>query len=164
LKGSLRAVEIAERIGSGITWLAMIHTLRARILIFRGDVAEARTVIENLRSLLASAKVNDPNACMNRCDDVFLRMVELSLEPTDDYRWGKLLDEAKRAPLAPYEILELLEGRARNAVRRNETAYAHQILLEALNLAEKSAVAYADRIGRRLRDLQVVHGASEQAS
>ena len=121
LKGSLRAAEIAERIGCGITWSAMVHTLRARILIFRSDVAEARTVVENLRSLLASAKVNDPNACMNRVDDVFLRMVELSLEPTDDDRWGKLLEEAKRAPLAPYEIIELFEGRALNAVAEMST-------------------------------------------
>jgi len=101
---------------------------------------------------------------INPCDDVFLRMVELSLEPRDDYRWGKLIDEAEDVPLQAYEIVELIEGRARNAARRNDFAHAHRILVEALDLAQKSAPHVADRVGRSLRDLQVVHGASEQAS
>jgi hypothetical protein len=95
---------------------------------------------------------------------VFLRMVELSLEPCDDYRWGKLLDEARRLPLQPHEIVELLEGRARNAVRRNELGYAAQILAEARDLAKTSATTVLDRVGRNLRDLQLVPRASEQAS
>jgi eukaryotic-like serine/threonine-protein kinase len=164
LKHTLRAVEISERIGVGITWVAMIYTLRSRIHVYRGDVAEARTVVENLRAMLASAKVNDPDACINRGDDVFLRMVELSLEPCDDYRWGKLLEEARRLPLQPHEIVELLEGRARNAVRRNELGYAAQILAEARDLAKSSATTVVDRVGRNLRGLQVVPRASEQAS
>jgi tetratricopeptide (TPR) repeat protein len=164
LKHTLRAIEIGERIGSGITWVAMTHTLRGRIHIYRGDIAEARTVVENLRALLASAKVNDPDARMNRSDDIFLRMVEMSLEPSDDYRWGRLLEEASRVPLQPYEIVELLEGRARNALRLNRVADAEQILVEAVDLAKGSATAVADRAGRNLRNLQVGHRASEQAS
>jgi tetratricopeptide (TPR) repeat protein len=164
LKHTLRAVEISERIGCGITWVAMTYTLRCRIQVYRGDVVEARTGVETLRALLASAKVNDPDASMNRGDDVFLRMVELSLEPCDDYRWGKLLEEAKRVPLQPHEIVELLEARARNAIRRNEFGHAEQVLLEALDLAQRSATNVTDRVGRSLRSLQVVDRASEQAS
>ena len=164
LKHTLRAMEIAERIGSGITLVAMAHTLCGRIQIYRGAIAEARNVVETLRALLASAKVNNPDADMSRADDIFLRMVELSLEPSNDYRWGKLIDEATRVPLQPYEIVELLEARARNAARQNQLARAEQLLGEALELAKKSATAVAGRVGRSLRDLQVAHGASEQAS
>ena len=164
LKHTLRAVEIGERIGFGITSVAMTHTLRGRIQIYRGDTAEARVVVETLRALLASAKVNDPEACMTRGDDIFLRMVELSLELSDDYRWGKLVDEANRIPMAPYEMVELLEGRARNAARRNEFAHAEQIFGEALDLAQKSATVVAGRVARSLRDLQSAHSASEKAS
>jgi len=164
LKHTLRAVEISERIGAGITWVAMTYTLQGRIQIYRGNLAEARAIVETLRALLASAKVNDPNAVMNRGDDILLRMVELSLETSDDYRWAKLLEEAKRVPLQTYEIVELLEARARNAVRRGEFANAEKLLVEALELAHKSATAVADRVDRSLRTLQVAHGASEQAS
>ena len=164
LKHTMRAIEIGERIGSGLTWVAMTHTLRGRIQIYRRNVAEARAIVENLRALLASAKVNDPNAQMNRGDDILLRMIELSLEPSDDYRWSKLLDEAKRAPLQPYEIVELLEGRARNSEIRGDYAQAEQFLVEALDLAQKSATAVADRVGRGLRGLQLAHCTSEQAS
>jgi tetratricopeptide (TPR) repeat protein len=164
LSHTQRALEIGERIGTGITWMAMTHTLRGRIQVYRGNTAEARMIVENLRALLASAKVNDPDACMSRGDDVFLRMVEMSLEPTDDYRWGKLLDEAKRVPLQHFEIVELLEGRARNAARRQEPAYAAQIFAEALELANKSATAVAERVGRSMGGLHLPHHASEQAS
>jgi tetratricopeptide (TPR) repeat protein len=164
IKHTLRAVEISERIGAGITWMAMTYTLRGRIQIYRRNVAEARTIVETLRALLASAKVNDPNARMNRGDDVLLRMIELSLEPTEDYRWLRLLEEAKRIPLQPYEIVELLEGRARNAELRGDFAAAEQILAEALDFARRSATAVADRVGRGLQSLLVAHGASEQAS
>ena len=135
----------------------MTYTLRGRIQIYRGNIAEARTIVETLRALLASAKVKDPNARMNRGDDVLLRMVELSLEPSEDYRWGKLHRRSRAAlQLQPYEIVELLEGRARNAARRNDFAQAEQIFVEAFDLAQKSATAVADRVGRSLRDLQVV--------
>jgi tetratricopeptide (TPR) repeat protein len=164
LSHTLRAIEIGERIGSGITWVAMTHTLRARIQIYRNDIVEARLVVENLRALLASAKVNDPDARMNRGDDIFLRMVEMSLEPSEDYRWARLLEEAHRVPLQPYEIVELLEGRARNAARLQRLALAEQILVQAVDLAKTSATAVADRVASNLRNLQVVHGASEQAS
>ncbi|MET0594981.1 MAG: protein kinase [Polyangiaceae bacterium] len=164
LRHTLRAIEIAERIGAGITWMAMTYTLRGRIQIYRRNVAETRTIVETLRALLASAKVNDPNAYMNRGDDVLLRMVELSLEPTEDYRWLRLLDEAERIPLQPYEIVEILEARARNAERRGDLAAAEQILVEALELARKSATSVADRVGRGLQSLLVAHRASEQAS
>jgi tetratricopeptide (TPR) repeat protein len=164
LKHTLRAIEIGERIGAGITWLAMTYTLRGRIHIYRGNLAEAGSIVETLRALLASAKVNDPNAVMNRGDDILLRMVELSLETHEDYRWGKLLDEAKRIPLQPYEIVELLEARARNAAQRREYAQAEQLLVEALDLARRSATAVAGRVEKGLRALQVAHGASEQAS
>jgi tetratricopeptide (TPR) repeat protein len=164
IKHTLRAVEISERIGAGITWVAMTYTLRGRIQIYRRNVAEARTIVETLRALLASAKVNDPNARMNRGDDVLLRMIELSLEPTEDYRWIRLLDEAKRIPLQPYEIVELLEGRARNAERGGDFAAAERILAEALELARRSATAVADRVDRSLRSLLGATGASERAS
>jgi tetratricopeptide (TPR) repeat protein len=164
LKHTLRAIEIGERIGAGITWLAMTYTLRGRIQIYRGNPAEARSVVETLRALLASAKVNDPNAVMNRGDDILLRMVELSLEAHEDYRWAKLLDEAKRVPLQPYEIVELLEARARNAERCGEYAQAEQLLVEASDLARRSATAVAGRVEKSLRALQVVQGASDQAS
>jgi tetratricopeptide (TPR) repeat protein len=164
IKHTLRAVEISERIGAGITWVAMTYTLRGRIQIYRRNVAEARTIVETLRALLASAKVNDPNARMNRGDDVLLRMIELSLEPTEDYRWIRLLDEAKRIPLQPYEIVELLEGRARNAERGGDFAGAERILAEALELARRSATAVADRVDRSLRSLLGARGASERAS
>ena len=164
LKHTLRAVEIGERIGSGITWVAMTYTLRGRIQIYRRNVAEARAIVEKLRGLLASAKVNDPNAVINRGDDILLRMVELSLEPTEDYRWARLLDEAKRVPLQAYEIVELLEGRARNAEQRGDYAHGEQLLIEALHLSERSATAVAGRVGRSLQGLQVTLRASEQAS
>jgi tetratricopeptide (TPR) repeat protein len=164
LKHTLQAVEVVERIGAGITWVGMTYTLRGRIQIYRGNVAETRTIVDTVRALLASAKVNDPNAVMNRGDDILLRMLELSLEPHDDYRWGKLLEEAKRLPSQPYEIVELLEGRARNAEQRGEYPRAEDILIEALDLARHSATAVSGRVERSLRALQVAHGASSQAS
>jgi hypothetical protein len=91
-------------------------------------------------------------------------MVELSLEAHEDYRWAKLLDEAKRVPLQPYEIVELLEARARNAERCGEYAQAEQLLVEASDLARRSATAVAGRVEKSLRALQVVQGASDQAS
>jgi tetratricopeptide (TPR) repeat protein len=164
LKHTLRAVEISDRIGAGITWVAMTYTLRGRIQIYRGNMAEARTIVETLRASLASAKVNDPNAVMTRGDDILLRMVELALEPSEDYRWSKLLDEAKRVPLQPYEIVELLEARARNAERRADYPLAETVLVEALELAKRSATTVAGRVEKSLHALQVGHGASEQAS
>jgi eukaryotic-like serine/threonine-protein kinase len=164
LRHTLRAVEISERIGAGITWVAMTYTLRGRIQLYQGNFTESRTIVETLRALLASAKVNDPNACMNRGDDVLLRMVELSLEPSEDYRWSRLLDEAKRVPLQAYEIVELLEGRARNAERKAQYAHAEQVLVEALDLAKRSASAVVERVERSLRRVQVAHCAAEQAS
>lgn len=163
IKHTLRAVEISERTGAGITWMAMTYTLRGRIQIYRRNVAEARTIVETLRALLASAKVNDPGARMNRGDDVLLRMIELSLDPSEDYRWMRLLEEAKRIPLQPYELVELLEGRARNAERLGNFEAARQILGEALELARRSATAVADRVERGLQNLVVAH-TSEQAS
>ncbi|HMI85066.1 MAG TPA: protein kinase [Polyangiaceae bacterium] len=164
LTHTLRAVEISERIGSGITWVAMTYTLRGRIQTYRRNFVEARTIVETLRALLASAKVNDPNAVMNRGDDILLRMVELSLEPSEDYRWARLVDEAKRVPLQTYELVELLEGRARNAETRGDYRHAEKLLIEALELAQRSATAVADRVTRGLRVLQLAHCASEQAS
>ena len=42
-----------------------------------------------------------------------LRMVELSVRPSDDAAWDDLFEYAKHAPSQPYEMVELYEARAR---------------------------------------------------
>ncbi|HEX9297005.1 MAG TPA: hypothetical protein VF881_14275, partial [Polyangiaceae bacterium] len=99
------------------------------------------------------ATKSDRDARMNPGDEVLLRMVDLATRASDDASWQGLAEEAERARLQPYELVELLEARARAAHARGERARARAFLEEALAIAQRSASSVADRVARTLGQL-----------
>jgi tetratricopeptide (TPR) repeat protein len=147
-----RAVDLCERIGSGVSYLGITLTLLARIELYRGNTTEAGALAERVRSLLSKAAVTDANARMTPGDEVLLRMVELSVRGGDESAWESLFEFAKNAPSQPYELVELLESRARAVAEGGAPERARALLQEALDLAQRSAVSVAGRVARNLAD------------
>ncbi|HEY3594259.1 MAG TPA: protein kinase, partial [Polyangiaceae bacterium] len=79
-----RAVDLCDRIGSGVSYLGITTTLLARIELYRGNTGEAAALAARVRDALAKAAVSDPNARMTPGDEVLLRMVELSVRSGDE--------------------------------------------------------------------------------
>jgi len=147
-----RAVDLCERIGSGVSYLGITLTLLARIELYRGNATEAGAIAERVRSALSKAAVTDPNARMTPGDEVLLRMVELSVRGGDESAWDNLFEFAKNAPSQPYELVELLEARARAVAEGGAPERARALLQDALDLAQRSAVSVAGRVARNLAD------------
>jgi hypothetical protein len=103
-----------------------------------------------VRTLLSKAAVSDPNARMTPGDEVLLRMVELSVRAGDESAWDNLFEFAKNAPSQPYELVELLEARARAVAEGGAPERGRALLEEALDLAQRSAVSVAGRVARNL--------------
>jgi tetratricopeptide (TPR) repeat protein len=150
LEHTRRAVDICERIGSGISYLGITLTLLARIELYRGNPKEAGALAARVRAAIASAKTADANATMTPGDDVLLRMVELSVQSAGDEAWKNLFELSSRAQSQPYEVVELLETRARAEVSRGAHHRARAHLTEALELARRCAVSVVGRVERSL--------------
>jgi hypothetical protein len=145
-----RAVDLCERIGSGVSYLGITLTLLARIELYRGNSGEAKTLAERVRAALVKAAATDANARMTPGDEVLLRMVELSVRAADDAAWDELFDSAKNAASQPYEMVELLEARARAVAQNGDRERSKALLEEALDLAQRSAVSVAGRVAKNL--------------
>jgi tetratricopeptide (TPR) repeat protein len=145
-----RAVDLCERIGSGVSYLGITLTLLARIELYRGNTSEALALTERVRVALANAAATDASARMTPGDEVLLRMVELSVRSGDDAAWDELFEFARLAPSQPYEMVELFEARARAVAQSGDRERCRALLEEALDLAQHSAVSVAGRVARNL--------------
>ncbi len=118
--------------------------LQARMLLYRGDV-------ENARALASQARGGKAEPLTVPSDDVLCSMIELSAEDSGDEEW-----EALEARSAKYSIgqerIEVVEGRGLSALRRGRREEAARHFERALELSRRIPNVIGKRLARHLAE------------
>jgi tetratricopeptide (TPR) repeat protein len=139
-----RARSMTERWAAG-GWRPETILLEARIALYRGDVAQARTLAQRVRGE-GAAPLTVPS------DDVLCSMVELASSDADDVAWDALEQRSARYSVGP-ERIEVIEARGMAEARRENLEAARGHYERAAELARQIPNVLRDRILRRLSQL-----------
>lgn len=140
-----RAQATCERWAVG-GWRPETVLLEARIALYRGEIARARTVASRVRG-----DGSDPLAVP--ANDVFCSMVELATSEMDESAWDEL--EERAAKFAVWqERIEVVEARGLVELRRGNIDAARCHLERAAELATQVPNVLRERIMRRLANMR----------
>ncbi len=144
-----KAIQL-ERARVGAEARAEVTLLDARVQLYRGGSAEASFLAMGLRRESDAAKAaaqHDPLQVPS--EDVLCTMIELATREASDTEWDALEQRSILFSVGQ-EHLEVLEARARAALRRGAVDAARAQILRAIEAAARIPNVMGDRLRRAL--------------
>ncbi|MGK4008703.1 protein kinase [Sorangium sp. So ce1036] len=144
-----RAIEL-ERRRSGDQGRPVFALLAARVQLYRGDVAGARTAISAIWTKQAIAiRDGRPDGLMLPSEEVLACMVDLMTREASDAEWDEL-DKASALHSVGQERIEVIEARALWDYRRGRLEDSRRHLDRAIELAARIPNVMGARLRRWL--------------
>ena len=146
---SMRAVSL-EGSMPGAAQRPSAALLRARLLAFQGMVAEARTLLDQVREAVRKARAENHSAgLLVASEEVLASMVDLATREATDQEWDDLLARSSRDSIEQ-EPIEVAEMRAIAELRGGKREAAEKSFAQALSIAAGVPNLLELRIRRRL--------------
>lgn len=144
-----RSIDLAEQLNVNTSsFRSMTFLLKARILLYRGDLSGARAIVDTLRA--ESMKSSGAVTLTLEGDEMYARMIELASSPgLNDAAWQHVQDLAGRVGVTQ-DPLEIAEARARHERQHGRLDRAQALLEQALADGKNCPNLMLGRLGRQL--------------
>jgi tetratricopeptide (TPR) repeat protein len=147
-----RAIEMyAQIVSDNARTISSAETLLARMAIYRGDVATARSTLGRVqrRQEEAGASGRTENE-LSPAEKLLVSMVDLVIRQAPESEWDALAAAAHQITLQPQDMVEIMEMRGISALRSGRHRDGIRLLEAAYAEGEKNAKIMSDRVRRQL--------------
>jgi tetratricopeptide (TPR) repeat protein len=155
-----QAISVAQQVtGRRSSQAVIAQLLLARVLVYRGRVAEGNEVLAEIGALQAEARAaGEIGLEWSPADQLLSDSVKLVIDGAPDVEWERLLARAQEIMMQPQDLVEMMELRVLACARTQRVSEARHFWQLAINEATRNAEISLGRL-RKLEPLLAVSSA-----